>query len=125
MATISLRKVSVTTLFAGLDLVIGPGDRVGLIAGNGGGKTTLLRCLAGLGEPSAGEVVRSRGLRVAHVEQEVPDGLMGLGMAEAIRRALPVGEREAMGWRVEVMLDAFDAPAELHDRVVGELSGGW
>ncbi len=128
MGTISLRRVAVRSphpLFADLNTVIGPGDRVGLIAGNGGGKTTLLRCLAGITEPGEGEIVRSRGLRVAYVEQDMPPNLLGLPMAEAIRRALPPVEREAQAWRVDVMLDSFAAPLELHDRVVGELSGGW
>ena len=70
-------------------LTIGDTDRIGLIAGNGGGKTTLLRCLAGLAEPTAGEIVRSRGMRVGYVEQDVPDNLLDLPLAEAIRRALP------------------------------------
>ena len=35
-------------LFSGLDLVVGPGDAVGLVGVNGAGKSTLLRVLAGL-----------------------------------------------------------------------------
>ncbi len=35
-------------LFSGLDLVIAPGDVIGLVGVNGAGKTTLLRTLAGL-----------------------------------------------------------------------------
>ena len=45
MASISLNSLgftATTPLFADLNLVIGEGDRVGLVAGNGGGKTTLL-----------------------------------------------------------------------------------
>ncbi|MGI5327577.1 ABC-F family ATP-binding cassette domain-containing protein [Actinomadura nitritigenes] len=43
-------------LFEGLDLVVAPGDVVGLVGGNGAGKSTLLRLLAGLGTPEAGDV---------------------------------------------------------------------
>jgi ABC-2 type transport system ATP-binding protein len=39
-----------------LDLVIGHGDRVGLVGHNGAGKTTLLRVLAGIYEPVSGSV---------------------------------------------------------------------
>ncbi len=53
------------------------GDRVGLVAGNGGGKTTLLRCIAGRQELSSGEIIRSRGLRIGYVEQDVPPALHG------------------------------------------------
>jgi ATPase subunit of ABC transporter with duplicated ATPase domains len=44
-------------LFAGLDLVVAPGDVVGLVGPNGTGKSTLLRMLAGLRAPDAGTVV--------------------------------------------------------------------
>ncbi|MFB8038760.1 ATP-binding cassette domain-containing protein, partial [Streptomyces sp. NPDC056004] len=42
------------TLFAGLDLVVAPGDVIGLVGVNGAGKSSLLRLLAGLGRPEAG-----------------------------------------------------------------------
>ncbi|OJX64502.1 MAG: heme ABC transporter ATP-binding protein [Micrococcales bacterium 73-13] len=44
------------TLFSGLDLVVGPGDVVGLVGQNGAGKSTLLRTLAGELEPEVGSV---------------------------------------------------------------------
>ena len=43
-------------LFTGLDLVVAPGDRIGLVGPNGSGKSTLLRILAGLRAPDAGTV---------------------------------------------------------------------
>src|SRR4051794_524967 len=43
-------------LFTELDLVVAPGDVVGLVGANGAGKSTLLRLLAGLDEPEAGTV---------------------------------------------------------------------
>jgi ATPase subunit of ABC transporter with duplicated ATPase domains len=47
------------TLFSGLELVVAPGDVVGLVGANGAGKSTLLRLLAGLAAPEAGQVVLS------------------------------------------------------------------
>jgi len=41
----------------GLDLSIRPGEFWGLLGPNGIGKTTLLRCLAGLDQPAAGQVL--------------------------------------------------------------------
>ena len=43
-------------LFSGLDLVIAPGDVVGLVGANGAGKSTLLRLLAGGETPETGTV---------------------------------------------------------------------
>jgi ATPase subunit of ABC transporter with duplicated ATPase domains len=128
MGSISLQNLSIIAgvqLFRELNLVIAEGDRVGLIAGNGNGKTTLLRIIAGLAEPTTGEVVRSRGLRLGYVEQDVPKHLLGLEMRDAVLEALPAADREADAWRADVALDGFDTPWEMRDRLVGELSGGW
>jgi ATPase subunit of ABC transporter with duplicated ATPase domains len=43
-------------LFADLDLVIAPGDVIGLVGVNGAGKSTLLQILAGLRRPESGTV---------------------------------------------------------------------
>ena len=52
-ATLHLSDVSAAFgprwLFTGLDLVVAPGEVIGLVGPNGAGKTTLLRMLAGLG----------------------------------------------------------------------------
>ncbi len=127
MPSISLRDVGVLSphpLFQSLTMTIGDADRVALIAGNGGGKTTLLKCLAGLAEPTTGDVVRSRGLRVGYVQQDVPVNLLDLPLHEAISRALPQADRDANEWRVDVVLDEFGA-AELRHQPLQALSGGW
>ena len=128
MGSIILRRVGVSfagPLFQNLDLTIADGDRIGLVAGNGGGKSTLLRCIAGLAEPTTGDIVRSRGMRVGHVEQDVPASLLDLTLAEALRRAIPPAERDSRGWQVDLTLDELETPAELRDRPVRALSGGW
>ena len=45
-------------LFSGLDLVVAPGDVIGLVGANGAGKSTLLRILAGLEPPEHGDMQR-------------------------------------------------------------------
>ncbi|MFF3640936.1 ABC-F family ATP-binding cassette domain-containing protein [Streptomyces sp. NPDC002564] len=61
------------TLFSGLDLVVAPGDVIGLVGANGAGKSTLLRLLAGVDAPEGGELRLSPpGASVGHLPQE-PD----------------------------------------------------
>ncbi len=60
------------TLFAGLDLVVAPGDVVGLVGVNGAGKSTLLRLLAGLDAPESGRIsVSPPEATVGYLPQEV------------------------------------------------------
>lgn len=128
MASISLKDLGViatTPLFQNLNLVIGEGDRVGLVAGNGSGKTSLLRCIAGQAEPTHGSIVSSRGMRIGLVEQDVPALLMAMTLYEAVLSALPPADRESDSWRVDVALDGFEVPADVRERAVSALSGGW
>jgi ABC transport system ATP-binding/permease protein len=53
-----------------VSLGISSGEHIGVIGRNGSGKSTLLRIIAGLEEPDAGSIVRSRGLRVAVLDQD-------------------------------------------------------
>lgn len=46
-------------LFSGVDLVVAPGDLIGLVGPNGAGKSTLLRVLAGVRTPETGRVTVS------------------------------------------------------------------
>ena len=52
-----------------VSLGVHPGDRIGIVGRNGGGKTTLLRTLAGLAEPDSGRVTRTGGTTTALVSQ--------------------------------------------------------
>ena len=71
----------------GLDLDIEPGVRMGVIGPNGGGKSTLLRILAGEETADAGEVTQRRGLVVAFLPQQ----LEGDDARRARRRCAPRG----------------------------------
>jgi ATP-binding cassette subfamily F protein 3 len=57
-------------LFAGVSFAVAKGSRLALVGPNGCGKTTLLRILVGLDEPSGGKVGRARALRIGYLPQE-------------------------------------------------------
>jgi ATPase subunit of ABC transporter with duplicated ATPase domains len=128
MALINLRSLGVTLgapLFSNLNLSIGPGDRLGIVAANGGGKSTLLRAMTGSFEPTSGDVTRARGLRIGHVEQNLPAGLGDAAFYDAVLDALPAEQAESEGWRVDVVLGELDVPEGLRRRPLSLLSGGW
>ena len=128
MALISLKSLGVTMsapLFSNLDLTIGAGDRLGIVAANGRGKSTLLKCLAGEMDATTGDITRSRGLRVGHVEQSVPDALLDRSFHQVVTDALPTEQRDSELWRVDVVLDSLDVPEEMRARPMRALSGGW
>jgi ATP-binding cassette, subfamily F, member 3 len=62
-------------IFSGVSCSVPHGGRVALVGANGTGKTTLLRILAGLEEPSAGQVHRMRGLTLGYLPQQADEQL--------------------------------------------------
>ena len=111
-------------LVGGLDLVITPGTRVGLIGPNGSGKTTLLDVLAGALPPEAGEIERADNLRIVRFEQERG----GFDPAQSLRRALaPEGDAVTYQGRsvhVASWAKRFLFRPEQLEVPVGRLSGG-
>jgi ABC transport system ATP-binding/permease protein len=81
MALIGLQEIRIAfggpELLDGVTLQIGRGERVCMVGRNGAGKSTLLKIISGELSPDAGEVVRSEGLRIAFLSQEVPQRLDG------------------------------------------------
>ena len=70
----------------GADLAVEPQARIGVVGPNGGGKSTLLKILAGLETPDSGEVSRRRGARIAYLDQHpTGDGRTALETVLAAR----------------------------------------
>ncbi|MGL4554755.1 MAG: ABC-F family ATP-binding cassette domain-containing protein [Gemmataceae bacterium] len=111
-------------LFAGVDVELGPGVRLGLLGPNGSGKSTLLRVLAGSVAPDAGTVVTAEGLRMVMFEQ----GRSALDPAATLKRALcPVGDEVDYRGRpmhVQAWAKRFLFKSEQLEVPVGSLSGG-
>ena len=128
MTILTLNGLGVTLgdpLFSDLNLTISKGDRIGLVATNGRGKSTLLACMAGSLEQTTGEITRARGIRVGHVQQYVPDHALALTLYDWVLAALPQDQADYEGWRVDVALAELKVPYELQQKPLAELSGGW
>lgn len=128
MSLLNIQGLGVTlgdVLFADLDLTLDKGDRIGLVAANGQGKTTLLHCLAGDGEATHGDITRARGLRIGHVAQYLPDGAEALTLYDYVLAQLPPDTAEYESWRVDVVLDDLSVPYDMQHQTLQGLSGGW
>src|SRR3954452_7275323 len=100
-------------LFEDLTWMITPQDRVGLVGGNGTGKSTLLKILAGLETLDYGELSMQKGITFGYLPQE---GLARSGRAVmeeclTVSAALADIERE-MESRTRRRADTEPASAE-------------
>ncbi len=114
-----------TPLFSDLSFTISKTDRIGLVAANGRGKSTLLACLAGERDPTSGDITRARGLRVGHVTQTVPSEALAMSFQDWVLAALPTEQADYESWRVDVVLDELQVSQELRQKPLSDLSGGW
>jgi len=112
------------SLFDGVSIHVEDGERIGLIGPNGGGKTTLMKILAGIIEADGGEVIRRRGLCVAYVEQDdrFPDDATPLSVVAAGLNDDGETGLDATT-RASITLSKLGF-SDLH-RSVATLSGGW
>ncbi len=143
-----------TILLDNQSLEVSSNDKLCLIGRNGAGKSSLLKVLAGEVELDDGSVWRKPGLKIARLEQDLPDAddltvyqsvALGLGeLGETIQQYLGLAKTvstdaemdklarlqqtiEAQdGWLIEQRIESImDRLALDGSRRMGELSGGW
>ncbi len=112
-------------IISGVDILLGPGERISLLGPNGSGKTTVLKLLAGTVEPDKGTINRADRLRVVTFEQHRES----LDQQATLRRALaPAGGDAVVYQDRSVHLGSWAKrflfrPEQL-DLPVSRLSGG-
>ncbi|MBZ5580437.1 MAG: ATP-binding cassette domain-containing protein [Acidobacteriia bacterium] len=117
---LSFRYPSTVELFRDATFAIEADDCLAIVGGNGVGKSTLLRILAGELEPANGTLARRKGLRLAYVDQQ---GSAGAGtLFDSIFGARPQLAR----LRARLAATVRDAPCD-YAEVVNEYdaAGGY
>ncbi|SEL85300.1 ABC-F family ATP-binding cassette domain-containing protein [Streptacidiphilus jiangxiensis] len=108
-------------LFSGLDLVVAPGDVVGLVGVNGAGKSSLLKLLAGVDTPEGGSIALSPPTATVGYLPQEPDRRPGETVGQFLARrtgvaAAQVALDEATQGLVDGTPGADDAYAAALDR---------
>ena len=102
------------TLFSGLDLNLNAGEWLHVRGSNGCGKTSLLRLLAGLASPAAGEI-KWCGTSTREDSQSFHQDLLFLGHHGAVKEELTALENLELAAELDgVQLDRQEAIAALH-----------
>lgn len=112
-------------IISGVDILLGPGERIGLLGPNGSGKTTVLKLLAGTVEPDKGTINRADRLRVVTFEQHRES----LDQQATLRRALTPAGGDAVVYQdrsvhLASWAKRFLFRPEQLDLPVSRLSGG-
>ncbi|MBW3618987.1 MAG: ABC-F family ATP-binding cassette domain-containing protein [Actinobacteria bacterium] len=114
-----------TTVLEDASLVVGPGDRVGIVGPNGSGKTTLLRALTGAIEPDAGEVRIGTTVEFGVYEQEARVPPSERSVLDTIRdhgEHIPLANGENLP--ASSLAERFQFDGRLQRASVARLSGG-
>ena len=86
--------------------------RTALVGENGAGKSTLLKCLTGEQELNRGQIVRSRGLKLGYVPQELPSNLLDLPVRGVLDGVLARMGSIGEDWKIDILLDEIGVSAE-------------
>jgi ATPase subunit of ABC transporter with duplicated ATPase domains len=95
------------------------GDRIVIIGRNGAGKSSLLRCLAGVQEPTNGVIEYGINVQLGYFAQEHEQIDSELSSLDNVSDAVLSTERERRS-----LLGSFGLPSKAADQLPGTLSGG-
>jgi ATP-binding cassette subfamily F protein 3 len=100
-------------LFTGISWHLKKGERVALVGENGAGKSTLMKIIAGLAEPSSGEIQFARGAQASYLPQDgiVTSDCLLFHEARSAFGELLAMEEELHGLGQQLELLPHDAPA--------------
>src|SRR5450631_2697644 len=104
------------------DLVIEPGERIGLIGRNGTGKSSLLRIIAGEAKADDGKLFAAPGLKLASVPQE-PAFAAGQSVFEAVAEGVGELKRLLVDYHAAAHEGAMDRMQHLQEEL--EAKNGW
>lgn len=110
-------------LFDSVTFGVNEGDKIGLIAKNGTGKSTLLRILSGSEAPDSGNVIFRNGLRVGFLAQ-MPEFEKGLSIMDNLIATVKPEEHEEWGHEDRIRQMLSQLGIENPDQTVDHLSGG-
>ncbi|WP_062678682.1 ABC-F family ATP-binding cassette domain-containing protein [Parageobacillus toebii] len=112
-------------LFHQFDLLIKPGDRIGIVGPNGSGKSTLLNVIAGRLQPEEGEVEIGLTVKIAYYTQEHVEMDEQKRVIEYIREVSDA-VRTVDGNVISAaqLLEQFLFPMQMHGTPIRKLSGG-
>jgi ATP-binding cassette subfamily F protein uup len=118
------KAFDIRPLLVDVSLGISEGERIGIVGRNGGGKSTLIKILAGLEEPDAGRVTRANWAKLGSLSQVDSAG------AGATVRDVVVGFKKVHEWASdagvrEIFAGLFGGyESSIMDRPFASLSGG-
>jgi ABC transport system ATP-binding/permease protein len=113
------------TIIDKFDLLVKPGDRIGIIGKNGTGKSTLLNLLSGKIPLDSGERVIGQTVKVAYYTQESVDMDENKRVIEYLNETAQVVETtDGKTISSTQMLERFLFPSYTHGTPIRKLSGG-
>jgi len=126
---IELRNVSKrfgeTKILEDVNLLIKPGDRIGIVGRNGSGKSTLLNIIAGKLPVDTGEIEIGQTVKLAYYTQESMDMDVNKRMIEYIKEtAEMIHTLDGKIVSAAQMLERFLFPMHTHGTPIRKLSGG-